>query len=297
VKKEPIAQKRDDFLSRVSLIITTELENTLSSLGGVVDIRQLAYGKMLRTRFASQLLAANSGTVNQSTVELACAAIEITHTASLCHDDVVDNGLIRRGAPALWKSTSRSGAILVGDLLLCKAMDLVLEIPDKNYVRAFMSKVAEVVSSEAEQELILRGKQTDERTCLRLARGKTGPLFAYVGFVCGGKDMELSSAIEEVGYRVGTAYQLADDLIDLSGREDITGKTLGTDLKRKKFTLPQKDPSILSRNICDLLLSALEILKPWPTVRSAVNSFLETDITPIFDKFDSNLDICERLAI
>ncbi len=292
-----------DFVSEVSLLVKTRLVAVGSRLGMEDLPDRFAGGKMLRTRLAGRLLAACPDQVDRATVALACGAIELTHSASLCHDDVVDNGLMRRGMPALWKSAGSSGAILVGDVLLCEAMDLILEMPDVRYVGAFVSKVKEVVSAEAEQELMLRGRDLDEETCLRLARSKTGPLFGFVGYVCGGDNETLSHAVQESGYRIGTAYQLIDDLIDSAGSEDISGKTLGTDLMRKKFTLSQAGSEgeqrlgELVRQLCE---SALAGVSTWPEIRNALAMFLNVDLRGVIDQLGVSLnlsDLSERAVI
>ena len=122
---------------------------------------------------------------------------------------------------------------------------------------------------------------------MRLARGKTGPLFAFIGYVCGGKDIELSSALEEASYQIGTAYQLADDLLDLIGDETVARKTLRSDKKRGKFTLPQASEAEeynvyeIIANLCD---SAITGLNEWPHKQCALERFVNEDFQGIFNQ-------------
>ena len=168
----------------------------------------------------------------------ACAAIELAHTASLCHDNVIDGGFLRRQQPTLWRVMGSTAAILVGDLLLCEAMDVLVNVQNGGLVEPFTVKLREVCAAELEQDLGSRGKVLEEAACLRLARGKSGPFFAFLGYVCGGAQPDLRAALEEAGYQVGTLYQMADDLLDVVGGASA-GKTLGTDAKTRKFTVPQ----------------------------------------------------------
>jgi len=224
---------------------------------------------------------------DHAALQSVCAATELVHTASLCHDDVVDNSLIRRSLPTLWQTVGASGAILIGDLLLSEAIDIVIDVENGRYLPAFISKIKQVVQSEAQQELLWRGKQVDVETCLQLARGKTGPLFAFVAQACGGEDEILCGLLEEAGYRIGTSYQLADDLIDVVGTECVVGKTLGTDLIRGKFTLPQVDETgerITQESISDLCNSAVELLDDYSEARKGLVEFLHHDLSPLMEQ-------------
>ena len=287
----------EDVVAGARRLIVTGLEACVGPLAGVVDARDLLPGKMLRTRLGARLVVRGVGAGDLETVQHACAAIELAHTASLCHDDVMDNALLRRAQPALWRSAGASGAILVGDGLLCEAMELILLGGRGRNIRAFVAKVREVVAAETEQELLWRGGPVDEDTCLRLARGKTGPPFAFVAQTCGGRDAKLSAALAESGYRLGTAYQLADDLLDVTGDERAAGKTLGTDAARGKFTLPQDDGPggrRTRRRVAELCGGALSCLQAHPQAREAVVDFLREDFQPVLSR---HLDVCKELAV
>ena len=281
-----------ELLLPVRRLIADRLEKLTSLLGSSANIELLMPGKMLRTRLAARLAAADLSPVNPSTLQRACAATEMVHTASLCHDDVIDNSYLRRAKPTLWMATTPSAAVLIGDMLLCDALSLLFDTEAGRYSGAFIAKVKEVCSAEADQELLFRGKQLDEATCLRLARGKTGPLFAFVAYVCGGDDEGLSVALEEAGYRIGTAYQFADDLIDVIGDDDVAGKTLGTDAKRRKFTLPQASAEgrrSAQAHIRGLCTSAVDRLNEWPSAGKALEQFLLHDLRSVFDRYDLQL--------
>jgi len=271
------------LMDGVRQVIARSVGVIAGQLGDVPGLESVMPGKMLRTRLAARLNARlNPGDDIDDLIRI-CAATEMIHTASLCHDDVIDQATTRRAEPALWCVTTPSCAILIGDLLLCEAMATIGHVRDGHFANSLLAKIREVCMTEAEQELALRNKQLDTETCLRVARGKTGPLFAFVAQVCGGDDEELSAALEEAGYRIGTAYQLGDDVLDMSGLDDVLGKTLGTDAQRGKLTLPQ-DAKRGAREACAriraLLESALDCLAPWPAAQAGLREYLRHDLKP-----------------
>ena len=275
----------DDLLVAVKDLTEAHLGSAATGL--TQDIGGLMPGKMLRSRLAARLYEAGSARIDFDELQAVCAATELTHTASLCHDDVVDNALMRRSMPTLWQSAGPTGAILLGDLLLCEATDLMIAIRQGQFLPAFIAKVREVVAAEAEHEFLWRGKQTDEATALRLARGKTGALFAFVAQCCGGDDPALSAALCEAGYRVGTAYQLADDLLDVIGDDATAGKTLGTDRLRDKATLPLNDEHgahVTTQQITQLCISAGGLLVSFPQAKAGLRAFVLNDLQPVVNR-------------
>jgi len=148
-----------------------------------------------------------------------------------------------------------------------------------------------------QEELMYRGKRLDESTCLRLARGKTGPLFAFIGRVCGEGDSALASALAEAGYLLGTAYQVADDLLDVVGDEQVAKKTLGTDMTGSKFTLAVVRHHETGRThhwVSALCASALECVNRWRRVREAVSAFLFYDLQTVFERCALDLNVCGK---
>jgi geranylgeranyl diphosphate synthase type I len=254
---------------------------------------------MLRTRWAARLAESGGLQISPGTIAAACAATEMAHTASLCHDDVIDGGFLRRQQPTLWRVMGPSAAILIGDLLLCEAMDVLGSVEQGGLLAPFVAKLREVCAAELEQDLGSRGKALGEAACLRLARGKSGPFFAFVGYACGGAQPDLRAALEESGYQVGTLYQMADDLLDVIGGA-AAGKTLGTDAAQRKFTLPQMVPAGPERTrerIHALRDAALDGVQAWPPVRAALSQFFQHDLQPVFAQFDQRLGKSMRTAV
>lgn len=274
------AKRTENLADDVRASILTRLQRIERELG--MDIAVLLPGKMLRTRLAGRFAERRVAQVSRKALVSICAATELAHTASLCHDDVIDDSQFRRHRPALWTATGRSAAVLTGDVLLCEALKTVADVGDVRLLTSFISGIRELAEAEIRQELAYRGRIVDTRTCMEIAREKTGPLFAFVARACAGDDEKLRPAMEQAGYLIGAAYQLADDLIDVTGREEISGKALGTDAARNKFTLAQKDADgrTVIRTITRLLDEALDALRPWRPARDGLASFIDRDVLP-----------------
>lgn len=290
-------QKAEEFVADVGRLTVRQAGRAIGLTGGRFDAENLLSGKMLRTRLAARLFEGQAAQVGRTTLVSACAAAELFHAASLCHDDVIDDGLTRRGRSALWAATSRSGAVLIGDLLLCEALELLREAQGGRYLGLFMRQIREVLEAEVRQELVYRGRRLDAKTCVGLSRGKTGALFAFVGGVCGGEDETLARALLEAGYGLGTAYQLADDLLDVVGSERRSGKTLGTDRRRGKFTLAQVGESgrgMTQERVRKLCAGAVDCLHGHPPAREALKEYLLCDLMPVLDR---QLEVRLELAI
>lgn len=279
-------------LGEVSATIRQVLEQTplLPLLDQVAG--SLYGGKMLRSRLALRLGAA-AGTPRDALVR-GCAAIEMLHAASLLHDDVIDGASLRRNAPAFWVSRGTSGSILVGDLMTCSSFSLLVQAGGEALVAEFVARAREMCEAEVEQELIRR-EFPDWASCVKFARGKTGSLFAFVGYLAAGKDATLASLTRECGYLAGTAYQLADDLFDSYGDPASSDKSLGLDALKVKTTGASgwridkagapPDPVAYIR---DLLAKPAPMLNAFPAVESAWQAYLEKDLGPGIDRFVRN---------
>lgn len=239
-------------------------------------------GKMLRARLSIWMGKANN--VDPEIYLRAGAAVEIIHGASLLHDDVIDGGLLRRGAPTFWKKHGTNGAILLGDLLVFKALNLLRAISQPHILAELIDMAGAVCAAETEQELVLRGSPGTWEECEQIARFKTGALFAFAAFAAGGDDVDLREALREAGFRIGTAYQLADDILDASGNIELAGKTLGQDDVRGKTTAitatrnAPKNPIDYVMQLCD---SSKNLLDPWPTQKDSFDGFIKEYMEPI----------------
>ena len=274
----------DQRLIEVQALMASSLAETPLNFLASESKGLLGNGKMLRARMPFRIGPMTG--VPHKTLLHAATATEMIHSASLLHDDVIDGGLLRRGAPAFWVEKGVSGAILLGDMLLFKALDVICQVEDSRLAHPLVLFTGEVCQAESEQELIFRGRDTAWEDCVRIARCKTGALFAFTAFVCGGDDPDLREALKESGYEVGTAYQLADDILDAKGSPVAAGKTLGTDSARDKNTvmtfLPEGiEPVAFIEALC---ASARKRLSPWPDVQKAWDVYMEKDLMPGLEK-------------
>lgn len=195
-------------------------------------------GKQLRPMFVF-LSAQTVGTINESTYR-AAALIELLHTATLVHDDVVDDSNERRGffsVNAIWKNKI---AVLIGDFLLSRGLLLSLDNDDFHLLKIVSTAVKEMSEGELLQIEKARRLDISEEIYYEIIRQKTASLVAAC-CACGAasvsQDKTLIEKMKEFGILTGMAFQIKDDLFDFGSSDDI-GKPTGIDIKEKKMTLP-----------------------------------------------------------
>lgn len=168
------------------------------------------------------------------------ATVEFIHTATLLHDDVVDESEQRRGRPTanlLWDNTS---SVLVGDYLFARSFQLMTETGNLEVLRILSNAAATIAEGEVLQLTAARDLATTEDIYLKVVRGKTAALFSAameVGGVIAGRDAALVQALFDYGDALGIGFQIVDDLLDYTGT-DATGKNIGDDFRERKLTLP-----------------------------------------------------------
>ena len=195
-----------------------------------------AGGKRLRPLLAV-LVGRASGADMEQAVAAGCAA-ELIHTATLFHDDVVDNGDVRRGRPAARMIYGNGVAVLVGDFCLARGLDLVASIGSIAMVRSLAATVTEMAEGEVAQ---LEGAGDPDATIasyLRVVDRKTASLMAWSARVGGVLPEGIDLCLGRFGRALGRAFQIVDDILDCAPNEGITGKSGGRDLQEGKLTLP-----------------------------------------------------------
>lgn len=195
-------------------------------------------GKQVRPMFVF-LSAGLCGNINESTYR-AASLVELLHTATLVHDDVVDDSYERRGffsINALWKNKI---AVLVGDFLLARGLLLAVDNSEFDLLRIVSNATREMSEGELLQIEKARSLDIDEETYYEVIRKKTASLIASCcasGARSATNDPEIIKRMHDFGEKVGMAFQIKDDLLDFSDSR-ITGKPNGVDIKEKKMTLP-----------------------------------------------------------
>lgn len=209
-----------------------------------------AGGKRLRPLLAV-LAARATGTSLDLAVAVGCAA-ELIHTATLYHDDVVDDGRVRRGRPAARMVFGNGIVVLVGDYCLARALGTVAETGDLRAVQSLSATVTEMAEGEVQQ---LEGAGNPDATSadyFQVIDRKTASLIAWCARVGGALEPALDGALDRYGRAVGRAFQIVDDVLDCAVEEAVAGKSVGHDLREGKLTLPvllacERDPSLRAR--------------------------------------------------
>lgn len=192
-------------------------------------------------RFRPMLVAVGGHLADPSAEQLvpAAAVVELTHLATLYHDDVMDEAAVRRGAPSANSRWSNSVAILVGDYLFARAADLAAElgteavrIQARTFARLVHGQIAETVGPRGTDPIAHYLQVVADKTASLIATS------AQFGGMFGGSDEPVVTALAEFGETIGVAFQLSDDLLDIASESAESGKTPGTDLRKGVPTLP-----------------------------------------------------------
>jgi octaprenyl-diphosphate synthase len=168
-------------------------------------------------------------------------SVEFMHTATLLHDDVVDESDLRRGKAAARKIWGNQASVLVGDYLLGQAFKLMVETASLEALRILSNAAAVIAEGEVMQLAAAHDTTTTEDAYLQVIGAKTAALFAAaaeVGSVVAGRPKEEQAALESFGRNLGIAFQLIDDALDYCGKQALMGKSVGDDFREGKITLP-----------------------------------------------------------
>ncbi|HYK76401.1 MAG TPA: polyprenyl synthetase family protein [Daejeonella sp.] len=231
--KQPIAQELEIFETKFK----ASMQSSVPLLDRITHYIVKRKGKQIRPMFVF-FSAALCGGITEAT-HRGAALVELLHTATLVHDDVVDNSYQRRGffsVNALWKNKI---AVLVGDFLLSKGLLLSVNNGDFDLLKIVSEAVEQMSEGELLQIEKARRLDIDEKVYYEVIRQKTASLIASCcacGAASAGADAETIAKMRLFGEKVGIAFQIKDDLFDF-GLDDV-GKPLGIDIKEKKMTLP-----------------------------------------------------------
>jgi octaprenyl-diphosphate synthase len=222
---------------RLDREITSEVKKVYALAGHVLS----AGGKRLRPA----MVALSARAVNQqpdlNRVITVGASVELVHMATLVHDDVVDNTATRRGKPTANAVFGNGVAILTGDFLLARAMRLLAIDGDLQIIRTVSDITIEMSEGEVMEIVATGDPKISSDHYFEILRKKTAAFVegcCRCGAVLGGAPPDQEAALAEYGYRLGMAFQIADDLLDYTGDPDVTGKPVGSDLRDGRATLP-----------------------------------------------------------
>lgn len=226
----------DEDLTCLREVMHEHLNSDVRLVGDMKKADYLTGGKQLRAIVA--VLAARLCGIESRTGHRAAVAIEFIHTATLLHDDVVDEAPMRRHLPAAAKVYGNAAAVLAGDFLYSRASQMLAQLDNI----ALLQRVADATNKLAEGELLQllnRGKpDMNEKTYYAIIERKTANLFSVASAAAALLAQQDDKALSDYGYHLGIAFQLVDDCLDYEGADADLGKRTGADFNEGKMTLP-----------------------------------------------------------
>ncbi len=262
-------------MAEVDRVLRTSLDSDVVLVRQVAEYIIAGGGKRLRP--ALLLLSARAcGYAGRDHYTLA-AVVEMIHTATLLHDDVVDESKLRRGHATANATFGNSASVLVGDFLYSRAFQLMVGLGSVRILEILSNATNVIAEGEVLQLMNAGNPGLDEQAYLEVIQRKTAKLFeaaAQMGAVVAGADPEREACLARYGCHLGTAFQLVDDVLDYSGDLAAIGKNLGDDLAEGKMTLP--------------LIRAIAVGSPEDAalVRSAITGGRITEFAPVVAVLD-----------
>ncbi|CAN5895923.1 octaprenyl diphosphate synthase [soil metagenome] len=226
-------------MAAVNQVIRQQLHSEVPLVNQISEYIISAGGKRIRPVLV--LLMANAFQYQGTRHHELAAIVEFIHTATLLHDDVVDESSLRRGRQTANALFGNAASVLVGDFLYSRAFQMMVSIDSMQVMRILADATNVIAEGEVLQLLNMHDPDVTEERYLQVIRSKTAKLFeaaAQVGALIAGADAEQIEAAAEYGRSLGTAFQLIDDVLDYSGNADDIGKNVGDDLREGKPTLP-----------------------------------------------------------
>lgn len=250
----------EDFQA-VNKLIADQLQSDVVLINQISKHIIHSGGKRLRPLLV--LLAAKACGYSGNGHISAAAIIEFIHTATLLHDDVVDESELRRGEPTANNLFGNAASVLVGDFLYSRSFQMMVELKNLTVLDRLANATNRIAEGEVLQLLNIHNAQTSEQNYFSVIDRKTATLFAAGTEIAGliaGADEKNCTALAEYGTHLGFAFQLVDDLLDYQADADELGKSLGDDLAEGKPTLPL----IRAMDTCDdnekkIIQSAIEV--------------------------------------
>lgn len=226
-------------MREVDLVIAQRLGSGVPLVGQVSRYIISAGGKRLRPALLL-LVCGALGFKGSQRFNLA-AVVEFIHTATLLHDDVVDDSSLRRGNATANETFGNPASVLVGDFLYSRAFQMMVDANSMRIMQVLADATNIIAEGEVMQLMNMHNATLNEAGYLQVIRSKTAKLFeasARVGAILADASADIEAACAEYGQAMGTAFQVIDDVLDYTGDASIMGKNLGDDLREGKTTLP-----------------------------------------------------------
>lgn len=228
----------EEKVQKVEVLMRTEALQYHPDLQSVLAYLLTSGGKRIRP-VVTLLAGGMMGADEEKLLNLA-AAVELLHTATLVHDDLIDGALLRRGIPTLNTRWSPAATVLAGDYIFARAAGFAADTNQIELMSVFAETLATIVSGEITQLFNSRGKASREDYYKRIY-AKTASLFkasTYCAALVSPVDKTVVTAMETFGYQIGMAFQIVDDILDFTGEQTTVGKPVASDLRQGLVTLP-----------------------------------------------------------
>ncbi|MGE8401739.1 MAG: polyprenyl synthetase family protein [Delftia tsuruhatensis] len=226
-------------MREVDHVIAQRLTTTVPLIAQISQYIIAAGGKRLRP--ALLLMVCNALGYEGKDRHVLAAVVELIHTATLLHDDVVDESTLRRGRPTANETFGNPASVLVGDFLHSRSFQMMVEVGSMRVLKILSDATNVIAEGEVQQLINTHDASLDEAGYLHVIRSKTAQLFeasAQLGAVLADAPREIEQACASYGQALGTAFQIIDDVLDYAGDAQEMGKNLGDDLREGKCTLP-----------------------------------------------------------
>lgn len=228
-----------DGLERMRSVLESNVRDTSRAVSDMTDHVGRFRGKQLR---ATMVLLAGDATGNSTDEHPTVAAIvEMIHLATLVHDDVLDGAKVRRRVACVNERWDNQTAVLLGDFLYARAFALSTELSSRMASRVLAEATRRICVGEIDQAALRYDFEMPESTYERIAGAKTAELYAAaceLGARYPGGREDLGRSLREYGHAIGLAFQIVDDCLDVVGKEEVVGKSVGNDVEDGKITLP-----------------------------------------------------------
>jgi heptaprenyl diphosphate synthase len=226
-------------LKKVSDIILSSVSSKNQIINDALSLLFETQGKQLRPGLL--LIASQFGNIETDKALHLAAALEMLHAATLIHDDIIDDSPLRRGMPTIQAKYGKKDAVLIGDFLLSRSFLLAAEYTSPEQALHLSKVISIICTMEIEQNTSRFQFDHSIRKYFRKIMGKTALLFSlscYVGSHEAKAPEAITGTLRRIGYNIGMAFQIIDDILDYSGNENLVRKPLGIDLKAGIVTLP-----------------------------------------------------------
>jgi octaprenyl-diphosphate synthase len=275
-------------MAEVDRVLRTSLDSDVVLSRQVADYIIGGGGKRLRP--ALVLLSSRACGYDGPHRFTLAAVIEMIHTATLLHDDVVDESKLRRGHATANATFGNAASVLVGDFLYSRAVQLMVSVGSMRVLEILAQATNVIAEGEVLQLMNTRNADLDEAAYLKVIQRKTAKLFeagAQLGAVLAGADGDREAALARYGMHLGTSFQLVDDVLDYTGDRAEFGKNLGADLTEGKMTLPL------------IRAAATGTKAEADLIRAAVADSGADDFTPVMDVLERTgaLDYARARAV